>query len=480
MNWFSRTARTGVSRPRAGTPFTGPGLGLLFMAGAGGATLFAVAGIHPVVGFIFGVVLALFLTSASAARGSRAATSATTFAAMAVSVFWPAVSDDGWFPLLAVLLGWGAARLSRGPVWVTVLIVFLTGLAIQGLAAWVGTSGTWLAVLAMLAAGLLRTGVIGDGVAIAGLAVAQVRDWVAGRSADRVAEPWNEGTSQRRQVAAERATAAALAALPKTFTVLHGRRSQDGSTVLPHVVVGPTGVFLLASAATRRPVQASERDGIRLGDLDLGSMVAGLLKQRSRVAYLLQVAPEDVSVGVVVHGAMLADGQDLDWVRGAAFTYSGVAADPYPQVTILSPAAALQEIDHGLTSLPGSRLKVAAARAKLKLHRAGSAERAEVTGVPVLLGVVSADGQAKAPVRVGSPTDLPAWMKVGAQVDVVVDGDTVERSWRLCSEPFWGSDHNMLVEVCSALEWDEALILGRAPVTQVHPLLMVRPTATTS
>ena len=121
------------------------------------------------------------------------------------------------------------------------------------------------------------------------------------------------------------ATAAALAELePDGFRILRDRAARGGGTGIDHVVVGPPGVFVVATRNYRGAVS------VRGGDVYVGGWprraVDGIIEQAEAVGDLLATAGEDVPVTpmLVIHRAQLpllgASARDVRIVNSRGLT----------------------------------------------------------------------------------------------------------------------------------------------------------------
>jgi hypothetical protein len=99
-----------------------------------------------------------------------------------------------------------------------------------------------------------------------------------------------------RGAAAEVATARLLARLPRRFVALHDRRAPGSQGNIDHIVIGPSGVWVIDSKARRAGLR------VRRGQVWAGAQVidaAPAARQAEQVARLLGVPVQAV---VAVHG----------------------------------------------------------------------------------------------------------------------------------------------------------------------------------
>jgi hypothetical protein len=152
-------------------------------------------------------------------------------------------------------------------------------------------------------------GLVSATVAAAGLTAAAAGPvraaWWAASGAAGLAAWWNlrsgpDPDRWRRGAAGERATAALLDRLPpRTWAVLHDRQVPGSRANLDHLVIGPSGVWVLDSKTTRARVQATWRT-VHFGAYRLDT---GPVKWEARV-----VADR---LGVRVRPLVVVQGSDL-------------------------------------------------------------------------------------------------------------------------------------------------------------------------
>ncbi len=108
---------------------------------------------------------------------------------------------------------------------------------------------------------------------------------------DRDVQRWLRGA------AGEESTARVLAGLPRRFVVLHDRRVPGTRANIDHLVIGPTGVWVVDSKAYRAPVRV-RRGAVWAGDHRVDTSPAAW--EAERVTALL--GGPDVGAVVAVHG----------------------------------------------------------------------------------------------------------------------------------------------------------------------------------
>ena len=149
--------------------------------------------------------------------------------------------------------------------------------------------GLGTTVLALVAATLLTLGVLfHDPRALAGGAALGVGAWWCRPTPDP--GRWQRGAD------GEWATAQLLAGLPRRFVVLHDRRLPGGRGNLDHIVIGPSGVWVVDSKARQARLRV-RRGQVWAGDYPID--VEPVTKQATALEQSLGVP---VGAVVAVHG----------------------------------------------------------------------------------------------------------------------------------------------------------------------------------
>src|SRR6202011_1185446 len=148
------------------------------------------------------------------------------------------------------------------------------------------------AVLTVVTAGLLVMSVLQrDGRLVAPAALVGLAAWAPRPDPD--ADRW------RRAAAGEMATAVLLGRLPRRWVVLHDRAVPGSVANIDHLVIGPTGVWVVDTKAARPRLRVS-RGQVWAGDHAI---------DRGPAAWQAEVVSDRLGVGaggvVAVHGAGL-------------------------------------------------------------------------------------------------------------------------------------------------------------------------------
>lgn len=229
------------------------------------------------------------------------------------------------------LAGLLAHRTSRGRPWVTTLLVALTITLLSPwlllLAPTMGFLWAWVAMTVVL---FLR----GGGIAWIRDQWQELTDVLTRRRIKATAMPVEVRDLDAKQTA-QVDTAQILADLPAEYTVFHDRRLPSG-TRLDHIVVGPTGVFLIEAHKFKGRVIEDPTAGLTHATVP----VADILNQTDTAAATIHARLGSRAVRVhpvvVIHDAVLPTSR-AQVALSAGSTTLGT-------VTILAPSALLAEI----------------------------------------------------------------------------------------------------------------------------------------
>jgi len=283
-------------------------------------TVIAYAGTNTVQGAVTGasVTLGVFLMLLAVLTAPGALTAGLTLLVTIAllpafgSVYTAAATGSGdpvggalalFFSLaIAVFIG---IRWGRGRAWVTVMMLALS-LAIPGLAIiWIfpelGLNAARISLILVL---LGRCGGFAWISGTTGLLWDRIR---YGRDDDNIlaaseADPDDKNLEWKRQAVADRETADELRELPEEYTVFYDVTVPKTNQHVGAVVVGPTGLKLVASAHAHGPVHVTDK-GLVVPKVDMDSIVWNLMQQRLPLAKVLRVHPRDVELLVVIHGS---------------------------------------------------------------------------------------------------------------------------------------------------------------------------------
>lgn len=373
-----------------------------------------------------------------------------------------------------------AVRFSRGAAWLTLVLAYaavpLVGVPLLLALPWMGLFAAYVSMVAVL---LFRCGGwtwISGSVVVAVGRLADLWSRVRQGHPARDARPAT-GDDVKMVSAwlvradAEKQTADLLdEGLPAGFTVFHDLRVKGDPSSLGHLVVGPSGGFLIASVSSDGAMSEDPQQGLVLPGIPLDRVAGTLLDQRRLVARRLRCMERDLGLLIVVHG---------DQSRGerrsiAVFDPRDVAV-PLGQVILVGEEGLLSEVNPGY-GLWG-RLKVAqvAHRARMRLSSALAPAPVRATDTPSpipLLSPVDEDGNAT--LIASSAVPIPAWLVDGVRVSIATNGGVLT-GLRAVGEPFSDGQGCLMVLVCVEEEWSSAQAAGRPPRAHPYPVRSMGP-----
>jgi hypothetical protein len=353
------------------------------------------------------------------------------------------------------LAGLVAHRTSRGRPWVTTLLVaaavMFVGPFFLVIAPWLGFAWAWTVTAVVL---FLR----GGGWAWMVDQFTALTD-IAARHRDKTATTLRNTPDASTQ-SAEALTAALLATLPAGYTVFHDRRLTSGAR-LNHLVVGPTGVFLVESRQFKGRVVEDPTHGLThhtmaiadfLNDTDAA---AGMLRRglRLKEVHVYPVA--------VIHDAVLPSNRSLVALSSGDDTL-GV-------VTVVGPSALVSHITASNVILSERQVR----RVLARLARAcppASNKAVPATGLstlPVHVVLLNEDGTPKTvPVTdaaqpMFTSSDSGLQVTVGQSVTVLTDQGSFS-GYKVSGEPQPNDIGIICVPVCRS---DAPSVVGAGPAT---------------
>lgn len=472
MSWRSRLAwLVGISLIGAAIAAATDRSPLIGAALAGSVTLAAVAIVTvpqtlQIMGVLAGYTLLAFPFGAVFVSFALEAGETADFYAGGVSLL-----------VASFIATWVSVKFSRGRVWVTLAVSLFASLVggLTLLAVWPGL-GLNAPRLALAAALLVRCGGWAWTVNAVGVAVDSMRGKPhPGVEAERVATPEDqkELSAWLKREDAEKRTATALDKLPASTTVFHDVTVKRSPVALPHLVIGPTGVFLLASVATKGPITETARDGVRIPGIPLGSLTASLLQQRRLVAKTLRLKETDLEVLIVVHPDSEKADVDPTTRRTLAVFDQSSGALPAASITIVGADTVLACVNSGIEIWPDITVRGLVRRGRLKLTQA-------LAPMPIFIdhpdkvtvAAVDQDGNVLT-ARTSDPID---YLEVGSRIDIMTTRGLL-KDLRVAGPVYTDSDGIKVVPVCVAEEWATAAKFGRRPVVHPYPVLAIMKSA---
>lgn len=263
-------------------------------------------------------------------------------------------------------------------------------------------------------------------------------------------------------------TATLLADLPPEYTVLTGVHPPRAPHPAQHVVIGPSGLTVVASHARTGVVREHPTRGLELDGQALTSLLAEVSRTAHRLADALAVNADAVAAVVVLQGAHLPSPRTVVALVDAT-------GRPDGHVVVVAPAALVDEV----TAVPDATdPKVVATLVKrAKRLRGSKAVSPEPTGSHTAT-VIDGNGLPKqfaepdAPQPLFRSTSVDSVVLVGQAVALLTDQGTFS-GVRVCSAPAAEVDGTIAVQVCLEGEWQQARAEQRDPDTFPYPLASV-------
>lgn len=386
-----------------------------------------------------------------------------------------------WMTLAYLVAVWVSVKWSRGRRWITVLLV-----AVASVAPWfvmtagiLPSLGLLVPYLAMAIVLLLRCGgvtaiVIGAERVVEGFRSVGTKGSSEESDLFDLLEGWVDVSSVEKQ------TTLLLAELDSdTNTQFHEIGFTGTLTMLPHLVIGASGVFLIGSIHSAGPLSEVKGAGVTLPDCDLAEITATLLEHRAALSKLLNVREGQLNPVIVLHGRFTK-------VRHAFDAYSTEDPAPLGRLTLVSADLLLDEVSPGIVVLGGRRRRQMARRVKLRAKTAATPipPKGYSPQTPIL-SIVSPNGESKSPVVTGgassavdSGSSANSWMRPGTPCHVLTSQGPVE-NLRLMSRPilqgeFWS------VALCHQAEWEVAQSSGEVVKEILFPVFAVQEGAVAS
>lgn len=450
-----------------------------------GAVIAGSAGFSPLTGA---------LVAATGVAAVTAIIAAPHWAALVgiLAVYWPISFVQGaWFTSAASGYGdyvggssslmvaafvstWAAVKYSRGRAWVTLAVALGASIVAGGLLLSIAPGlGLNAARLTLAMALLLRCGgwawIAGAaGLAWDSLRTSFSRDRGPIRDTQVSVDDAIEGSQWLLRAGAEQRTAEMLTALPAGFTVFHDIRLKGVPSALAHLVVGPSGVFVLASVPVNGPVTESGAAGVNVPGVPIGAVCSALMDQRREISRVLKVKTADIATVVVAHGI---DGYQLpaDTRRTLAVFAPHGGTLPAGNVTFLAAEQLTSEINTGLDMWSALSCRTVQRRARMKLSSASVPVPTSTPAEPMWVAGVSADGHIDA-----SGRDTAGWLHDGLVVDAATSAGFLT-GLRVAGVPYLDRAGNLVVDVCLVEEWEAAETARRSAQLFPYPVAALSP-----
>jgi hypothetical protein len=438
-----------------------------------GALSSLAAGINPLLGGALIAGLILFLASLFFNRGTWATILIlATYAVISVPLGGVMLASSSQAQLVyaveagvslftaALLVGWLSLRYGKLAPWKIMGIAFVAS-SITGIAAaqFSGDVSLNVARLTMLIAVAYGCGVF-DWVST-GIKVIINKIKKIDESDYNNPLTLSENDSKKVLSSSERKTANALSEmLDDNYTVFHDVTVKNSGTI-PHVVIGPAGVFVLASAGVTSEIVETASAGLIVPGVDIGSIANSLVSQRALVATALKVRLEEVSLGLVVHSARGNEIKDLS-KSFAAFDRAD-AKTPAATISMVS-------VDMlGYLVAPGMAL-VSPATVAILEHKAQSVFKPSLRRLSsegtMVVAPISLDGKIMKPATMETAQN---WIRIGAVAKVSLQNKTVDNV-RIYTEPYVNDKDELVVGIVLQEEWDNYKNKGITPEVFTFPV----------
>lgn len=259
----------------------------------------------------------------------------------------------------------------------------------------------------------------------------------------------------------ERKTAAVLSsALDENYTVFHDVAVKNSGTIA-HVVIGPAGVFVLASAGVTSDIVETASAGLIVPGVDVGSLSSSLVSQRALVAAALKLRLEEVSLGLVVHSARGNELKELN--KSFAAFHRADAKTPAATISMVSSDML------GYLVAPGMAL-ISPATVAIIEHRAQGAFKPSLRRVAengsMVVAPISLDGKIMKPATMEIAQN---WIRVGVEAKVNLQDKIVDKV-RIYTEPYINDKDELVVGIVLEEEWDNYKNKGITPEVFTFPV----------
>lgn len=242
-----------------------------------------------------------------------------------------------------------------------------------------------------------------------------------------------------------------------------------------HLVIGPTGITLIAAVPTTDLPHFDTREGWLLPGADTSTLTGTLIAQREELSAALRISTDRISLMLV---AVDPEATDRSFSYTAAAYLLGERT-PRAQVRIVGLSSLREALDWGLASDSPGTVQQAVWRARRAVRSArlplASVAAAPTVKVPYALGRTDADGGVYAPTIISDA--LPTWCITGALIDIHTSRGILG-DLRIAGDPVRDASSLLIVPVCLDEEWEAAQRQNRRPRTQLVPLDTVQPVPT--
>jgi hypothetical protein len=266
--------------------------------------------------------------------------------------------------------------------------------------------------------------------------------------------------------AAEQKTAATLSeSLNSDYTVFHDVVTKQSKSTIAHMVVGPAGLFLVASVAPTGKIVETSSTGLSIPGVEIGKVASNLVEQRGDIAKALKIRTEDVKLVVVAQDVKLGvEGLSRSF---AAFE-SVFAKIPTVNITLVSNDMLAYEVAPGIDLISPATRNVLVHRAQSVLKPSSKRLSTEST---MSVAAIDQDGKI---VKPSSMEVAEEWLRLGAVAKVAINDQIIDNV-RIYLEPYTDDKGESVVGVVLDEEWKAYQSEGKKPevftflVSSVYP-----------
>lgn len=301
---------------------------------------------------------------------------------------------------------------------------------------------------------------------------------------------WDKGAS------GEEATAEILSGLDNAWSVFHDLAVPGTNANIDHVVIGPSGVFVIDSKNYSGTITEHPKFGLQAGNRPLAQTFHTAVWEARETGKILNLDEGHLSTLVVVHGAELPRSR----ATVAIFDVNQSATDAIGHVTVLSPDELHNELaGMGVEVLSARDVKRLTGRARRRFTQATDERRSPVdpareSALPKaaqpLASVMDADGNVTSPVTDVEDILLdddarlvedsvvevdPDVMEITAGTPIVITSEGREYAgYRAVTAPTEEPQYGLVIWATPGTEYDAACVEQRPAKAQPYRVETIR------
>lgn len=398
----------------------------------------------------------------------------------------PTNEQMGWnlfFMLTAVLAStWISVQYSKGKAWVTLLLTlsstFTVGYLLLTFFPSLGIYNAFISMALML---FLRCGFLSwvQGLFIIGLSKTVNPNMKINSSEEqRILGNWVKQAENEKKIAS------ILDGLNNTYTIFHDMTLTRKETPVQHLIIGPTGVFILSSVNSTGYITENKAQGVQIPGTDINTVAATLLKQRKTLSKKLKTKEENIQILLTVIPSNTKY-EEKNLRKTLAVFKPTDGAIPSDYLTIISEDQILKEIDNGFALINKVNQTMITQRAKIVLRPSGIPTPAKISvDTKVKTAIVDADGKVERPEKdletveednvseketKKQKLDEYSWAVDGASVSIQTTAGVID-NLKIVGKPYKDKNKRLVAEVCVYEEWFDAQVSSRKPKTYTYPV----------